>query len=108
MKSLEIVNERIEDLESRLESANYLANGNPSEFGKIFIGDLSKQLNGFKQIKQDLEVLEIIKKHLEVYIWQNIFSKEHELEVDIILKHIDNEEERYKVKQWLEENENEN
>lgn len=54
-------------------------------------------------IKQDLEVLEIIKKHLEIYIWQNIFSKEHELELDIILKHIDNEEERYKVKQWFDE-----
>lgn len=81
MKSLEIVNLCLEELlNNKTEICEY---------------DLLK-------IKQDLEVLEIIKKHLEAYIWQNIFSKEHELEVDIILKHIDNEEERYKVKQWLE------
>ena len=42
MKSLEIVNEMIEDLKSRLESANYLANGNPSWFGKQVISDLEK------------------------------------------------------------------
>ena len=58
MKSLELINERIEDLESRLESANYLANGNPSEFGKTFIGDLSKHLDSCKQIKKDLERLQ--------------------------------------------------
>ena len=71
-------------------------------------GDVILKASEVETIKQDLEVLEIIKKYLEIYIWQNIFSKEHELELDIILKHIDNEEERYKVKQWLEENENEN
>lgn len=81
------------------------------------VKDLTDALGGFsngrilvekeelEKVEQDLEVLEMIRKYLEVYIWQNIFSEEHELEVDVILKHIDNEEERYKVTQWLEENE---
>jgi hypothetical protein len=101
MKSLEIVNDKIAELKDTYQ--HYTA----VEKDKVKSSFAKFDIEQFQQIKQDLEVLEIIKKHLEVYIWQNIFSKEHELEVDIILKHIDNEEEIYKVKQWLEMNENE-
>ena len=62
MKSLDLINERIEDLESRLESANYLANDNPSYFGKQLISDLNKHLSSCKTIKQDLEDYFIIRE----------------------------------------------
>lgn len=111
MKSLELINERIENLESRLESANYLANGNPSEFGKTFIGDLSKHLDSCKQIKADLEVLEILKSKLllnhcpeeypvrEAYILVFVEKTNKELACEVT------KEEYNKLKQWLEEQE---
>lgn len=103
MKSLEIVNKHIEDMKRQLA---LIEEDRKNDIEWYHLDPLYREIEYMNIIKADLEVLEIIKKHLEVYIWQNIFSEEHELEVDIILKHIDNEEERYKVKQWLEENEN--
>lgn len=66
MRSLEIVNERIEYLEDKLKSANYLVNDNPSEFGKQVIEDLNKHLGYCKQIKQDLEFLKVLIEHLAI------------------------------------------
>ena len=100
MNSLEIVNRNIKAIKKLLYKLKDVQEGTNEDFEKYYH---EQELKDFKIIKQDLEVLEIIKKHLEIYIWQNIFSKEHELELDIILKHIDNEEERYKVKQWFDE-----
>lgn len=110
MKSLEIVNEMIEDLKSRLESANYLANGNPSEFGKQVISDLEKKLKKYIKIQQSLEVLEILKKYL--YIVENQIPRTDDyfevLETDLDeMQDDENCDDFHKVKQWLEENENE-
>lgn len=106
MKSLELINERIEDLESRLESANYLANGNPSEFGKTVIGDLSKHLDSCKQIKQDLEVLEIIGKNLKFKEASYTDVTPHNtISMNMIEIIGQTNEEFNKVKQWLEVNE---
>lgn len=106
MNSLEIINERIKDLEDRLESAKYLANGNPSEFGKTVIDDLSKHLDSCKQIKQELEVLEILKnKKVDIGFVKSILescSIEESLEVinDCGYRKLTMEE-LLKIKQWL-------
>ena len=111
MKSLDLINERIEDLESRLESVNYLANDNPSYFGKQLISDLNKHLSSCKTIKQDLEVLEIIRKKKV-----NLVFIEHRIRLVNLKKmtlenalegyNFANEpltmEELIKLKQWLE------
>ncbi len=79
MKSLEIVNDYI----------NLIDN---FEFDKCYIG-----INELKQIKADLEVLEILKKYL-YYI-------DHTIKLKSISKSLYNFDYE-KIKQWLEENEN--
>ena len=114
MKSLELINERIEDLESKLESSNYLANDNPSEFGKTFISDLSKRLDSYKQIKQYLEVLEIIrKKEINIQRLRIAIINTKDIEDTLLFYNCGVQdfrrltlEELLKIKQWLEENEN--
>ena len=95
MKSLEIVNERIE---STLKSENKLK----MELQLCFYKDEAQQ------IKQDLEVLEI----LQVLILHNGKSVGYkgiirDFEVMLRLEKI-TKEQLDKLKQWLEENENDN
>lgn len=95
MKSLEIVNERIE---STLKAENKLK----MELQLCFYKDEAQQ------IKQDLEVLEI----LQVLILHNGKSVGYkgiirDFEVMLRLEKI-TKEQLDKLKQWLEENENDN
>ena len=52
------------------------------------------------QIKQDLEVLEILKKHIYLRRFENINRNE------VMISPLISENERDKIKQWLEVNEN--
>jgi hypothetical protein len=85
MKSLEIVNEKLSNGEDIIRKKNnyYLMTNEQLE-----------------TIKQDLEVLEMIKKGIAAY--QDKFTTA----LEVICAMFDfNEEEYNKVKQWLEENE---
>ena len=97
MKSLEIVNERIE---STLKAEDKLK----MELQLCFYKDEANC------IKQDLEVLEILKKYL--YIVENQIPRTDDyfevLETDLDeMQDDENCDDFHKVKQWLEENENE-
>lgn len=85
MKSLEIVNERIE---STLKAEDKLK----MELQLCFYKDEANC------IKQDLEVLEILRKHLSIVEMSNNW-------IEIDLYEEDQKEEFEKLKQWLEENE---
>ena len=82
MKSLEIVNKALEEKENEC----YKAYG-------IF---LEKQIKELRQIKADLEVLEVLKKHLWIeddYVCVSDYLRNAYYEEDFI-----------KVQQWLEGN----
>lgn len=98
MKSLEIVNDYI----------NLIDN---FEFDKCYVG-----VNELQQIKQDLEVLEIIrKKNVNINRLKTVIRlvKEGIVNIEEALKHYNLHEdnlileELLKLKQWLEVNENE-
>ena len=98
MKSLEIVNERIE---STLKAEDKLK----MELQLCFYKDEANC------IKQDLEVLEILKKYL--YIVENQIPRTDDyfeiLESDLDeMQDDENCDDFHRVKQWLEENENDN
>jgi hypothetical protein len=107
MKSLEIVNELIECFEDKVEFQKDFLKANPKEKpNPIF----ERQLNGCKQIKQDLEVLEILRKYL--YIVENQIPRTDDyfeiLETDLDeMQDDENCDDFYKVKQWLGVNLNE-
>ena len=80
MKSLEIVDKLLEKI---------------NQYDDWFITEMEAQ-----KIKQDLEVLEILRKHLSI-----IGISTNWIEIDLYEK--EQKEDFNKVKQWLEENENE-
>ena len=61
-------------------------------------------MENLEQIKQDLEVLEILRENL--YLWYTRYWNE-EIEIHTKLTTYTNPKEFQKVKQWLEENNNE-
>ena len=104
MKSLEIVNKEIELIESELQKIE-------NEEDSLFPFDtLMNELEKYSQIKQDLEVLEILKnKKVDIGFVKSILescSIEESLEVinDCGYRKLTMEE-LIKLKQWLEVNE---
>lgn len=115
LKSLEIIDEIIQDLEDRLEFDKLSLKGKPNE---ISMNKFSRKLEGNKQIKQDLEALEIIKKknidikglkHTLKGFIEGIYKTMEEVLNSYNLYFQSMEEyltleELLKLKQWLEDN----
>ena len=119
MKSLEIVNEMVDYWESAVNVACQ-SNAENGYYDELDIVEYQNRLKKYQQIKQDLEVLEIIRKKqvnlkdlklsiqgfiegafetIEIVLWSyNLLRKEEE---QLTL------EELLKIKQWLEENDDE-
>lgn len=103
MKSLEIVNLRVKRLnnkpEMELVKNDEMVMISNNDMG--YAGILT--LTQLETIKQDLEVLEILRRNL--YLWYTRYWNE-EIEIHTKLTTYTNPKEFQKVKQWLEENEN--
>ena len=115
MKSLEIVNRNIKAIKKLLYKLKDVQEGTKEDFEKYYH---EQELKDFKIIKQDLEVLEIIyKKRIAMeYLWflydyYKDFTNGINYMLEKINEHQDETrkltmEELLKLKQWLEENEN--
>lgn len=91
MKSLEIVNDKIAELKDTYQHYTAVEKDKAkSSFAKF-------DIEQFQQIQQDLEVLEILRKHL--WVSEKWIGSEIKSDLDASI-----EEEYNKVKQWLEEN----
>lgn len=112
MKSLDIVNKNIKAIKKLLYNLKDVQEGTREDFDMYYH---EQELKEQQQIKQDLEVLEIIYKkkivieHIKTKLecWENL---EALLEFwNSLTSHKDSQltlEELLKLKQWLEENEN--
>ena len=115
MKSLEIINKDLQDFEKALENYKKRKAINNEEVDEEYIKQMTKEIENYKQIKQDLEVLEIIrKKDVNIKLLKSYIKEELENDEDILEcynSHLETYrqltlEELLKIKQWLEENEN--
>lgn len=116
MKSLEIVNARIAHLEGKLKSLYESSNGHPISFNKQLADAYDESLDNCKQIKQDLEVLNIIwEKRISMeYLWFLYdYYKDFTNGINYMLEKINENqdetrkltvEEMTKLKRWLEVN----
>ena len=97
MKSLEIVNERIECFKDIL---------NNTECNELERAIYQERLEEYQQIKQDLEVLEIFKKNIITIQSEpdSDYGGFHDDMFEIIIDRSFKTEDFHKVKQWLEEN----
>ena len=111
MKSLEIVNRNIKAIKKLLYKLKNVQEGTKEDFEKYYH---EQELKDFKIIKQDLEVLEIIKKIFEkanFHFYPDGYEADILLEDnDICIEAIDRitklkVADVKKIKQWLEENE---
>ena len=109
MKSLEIVNVRI----AFIEASEWIKEESPYYYEKVVL----EQLKELQQIKQDLDVLEIIrKKDVNIKLLKSYIKEELEKDEDILEcynSHLETYrqltlEELLKLKKWLEMNVNEN
>ena len=108
MKNLEIINKRIEELEEYLK----LKDDFPiSEFRDQTFDRILKELSYFRQVKADLEVLEIIREKKVNVGWLMFLMKDY-MKLEDIEKIYPKDgdtpltiEELLKLKQWLEGNE---
>ena len=104
MKSLEIVNKEIELIHNQLNDYDE----EDEEYGFYPSYDtLMYESNNYNKIKQDLEVLDILKKYL--YIVEKQIPRTDDyfeiLESDLDeMQDDENCDDFHKVKQWLEEN----
>lgn len=116
MKSLEFINKDLQDFEKALENYKKRKAINNEEVDEEYIKQMTKEIENYKHIKQDLEVLEIIKnKKVEVfYLWFNMKTLEEQGDAYILISYnarFNNKlyeltmEELLKLKQWLEVNE---
>lgn len=111
MKSLEILDDIRLDLENYLDylerDLQTRIKNNESEMSINEVDDAKVILvinmyDGYTKIKQDLEVLEILRKHIHLRRFENMNRNE------VMISPLISENERDKLKQWLEENENDN
>ena len=117
MKSLEIINKDLQDFEKALENYKKRKAINNEEIDEEYIKQMTKEIENYKQIKQDLEVLEIIrKKRVCIDALMRIIRINYEKSNEEILYDYNclvnkiyklTMEELLKLKQWLEVNENE-
>lgn len=118
MKSLEFINKDLQDFEKALEDYKKRKEILNEEVDEEYIKQITKEIERYKQIKQDLEVLEIIykknvdiswlKENLEV-VTLGIYPIEDALKGYNSIKRIEHQltlEELLKLKQWLEKEEN--
>lgn len=116
MKSLEIVNDFVDYWEAQVNKA-CRSNAENGYYDELDIAYFQDRLKEYKTIKQDLDVLEIIKKKkVEVFaLWFDIKTLEEQGDMYILISYngrFHNKlyeltmEELLKLKQWLEENEN--
>lgn len=110
MKSLEIVNRNIKAIKKLLYKLKDVQEGTKEDFEKYYH---EQELKDFKIIKQDLEVLEIIrKKDVDVAFLKTILDG-YLIDGTLIIYNEESNrqqltlEELLKLKQWLEVNENE-
>lgn len=122
MKSYEMVNEKIEWLTNNIERNKvliqeqeedmYLFEYNPYyEHLKNYLELYESTLNFLEPIKADLEVLEIFKKRIKCKdnMGSHGFKNSHKHFSFILYNHLEEQKEDFnKVKQWWEENDNEN
>lgn len=114
MKSLEIVKKDIEFYENRLKEIHLYQSGFPYLFDAEYEINITNHLKEQQQIKQSLEVLEIIyKKKVELELLEALL--EYKVNEKILWAYNSNParikltiEELQKLKQWLEENEDDN
>lgn len=100
MKSLEIVNRNIKMYKKMLYNLKDTQVGTIEDFKKY---NIECEIKEYQQIKQDLEVLEIIKKILIKIEYVNYKDKQtHCFVINQFVKNEDIE----RLKQWLEDNEN--
>ena len=112
MKSLEFINKDLQDFEKALENYKKRKAINNEEVDEEYIKQMTKEIEKYQQIKQDLEVLEIIRKkkvdvsyllfYLKVSANDKIALSRYNAPVTRIELTM---EELLKLKQWLEVNE---
>lgn len=96
MKSLEIVKDLIWKTQKQFDYVDFNQDHNQLEKE---LGKINSEFRKLQQIKQDLEVLEILRKHLEIVEYLGMKAIE-----TYGLTTIKNKEDFNKLKQWLEEN----
>lgn len=105
MKSLEFINKDLQDFEKTLENYKKRKAINNEEVDEEYIKQMTKEIENYKQIKQDLEVLEILREHL-VLIPTGTNKEQLFIATDITNYLSEKDKEKFnKVKQWLEVNE---
>ena len=97
MKSLEIVNDLIWKTQRKYDYVDLKKDKNQIEKE---LEEINSEFSKLNQIQQDLEVLEILRKHLEIIEYLGMKNIE-----TYGLTTIKNKEDFNKLKQWLEENE---
>ena len=110
MKSLEFINKDLQDFEKALENYKKRKTINNEEVDEEYIKQMTKEIENYKQIKQSLEVLELIKKkYVDINFIRWLFNTNS---IKQVLKKYNAEgnirltlEELIKLKQWLEEQE---
>ena len=102
MKSLEFINKDLQDFEKALENYKKRKAIKNEEVDEEYIKQMTKEIENYKQIKQDLEILKIIKKYLYPANWNGFQS----IEIDDLHSNIEDKKEDFnKLKQSLEEQE---
>ena len=110
MKSLEFINKDLQDFEKALENYKKRKTINNEEVDEEYIKQMTKEIENYKQIKQDLEVLEILRKHLYIHTSYGDSDYGEYEDKSICINEIHEcfcKEHFNKLKQWLEVNENE-
>ena len=115
MNSLEFINKDLQDFEKALENYKKRKTINNEEVDEEYIKQMTKEIENYKQIKQDLEVLEIIKEMIFERVGYYKIKRNSPKYRTITIRDKDDrfikielsEEQLLKLKQWLEVNENE-
>ena len=110
MKSLEIVNDLIWKTQKKYDYVD--TNQDKKQLEKQ-LEELNSEFNKLQQVKQDLEVLEIIRKKKVYFVHLNNYLFLYDKNEEVLEKYNKNHfyhneltmEELLKLKQWLEDNE---
>ena len=108
MKSLEFINKDLQDFEKALENYKKRKAINNEEVDEEYIKQMTKEIENYKQTKQDLEALEIIRKKVDFRFMGTCLqvSGENNTKWTFIKEfNLSKEKEEYsKFKNWLETN----
>lgn len=104
MKSLEFINGKIKQIKKDLYKLGETKEGTAKDFGKYV---LTEELKDYQDVKQDLEVLKILKKYSFFDEYEFFYKNGKRCDCIRLLIHSTRmkEEEYKKLKKWLEEQE---